>query len=93
MGQFALAAAIAWIVKIFVWVVIIDVVLTFIPSIDRRSPFVKLIRGITEPLYRPIRKIIPTVRLGDVGLDLSPIIVILGVQLIGYFLISLLTRA
>ncbi len=90
MGQQALVTAIYWIVKILTWIVIIDVILTFIPTIDRRSPFVKLIRGITEPMYRPIRKLIPTVRIGDVGLDLSPVIVILGIQFIGILLIRVL---
>lgn len=90
MGQHALILAIYWIVKILTWIVIIDVILTFVPSIDRRSPFVRLIRSITEPMYRPVRRLIPMVRVGDVGLDLSPIIVILGIQLIGSLLISLL---
>lgn len=92
MGQAAIVAAIYWIVRILTWIIFIDVILTFIPSVDRRSPFVKLIRGITEPMYRPIRKVIPTVRLGDAGLDLSPIIVILGIQLIGSLLIKVLFR-
>ena len=90
MGQRALVTAIQWIVEILTWIVIIDVILTFFPTVDRRSPFVRFIRGITEPMYRPVRRLIPTVRLGDVGLDLSPIVVILGIQLIGSLLINVL---
>ena len=85
-----LVTLIYWVVWALTWIIIIDAILTFFPTVDRRSPYVKLIRGITEPMYRPIRKVIPTVRLGDVGLDLSPIIVILGIQLIGSLLIKVL---
>lgn len=93
MGQQTLVVAIRWIVEILTWIVIIDVILTFFPTIDRHNPFVRLIRSITEPMYRPVRKLNPTVRLGDVGFDLSPIIVILGIQLIGSVLIIMLSGA
>jgi YggT family protein len=93
MGQTVLVRAIRWVVEILTWIVIIDAVLTFVPSVDRRSPIVKLIRGITEPIYRPIRKVIPPFRMGDVGLDLSPIIVIVGLWLVGSLLIKLLTAS
>ena len=33
---------------------------------------------ITDPLLSPLRRIIPPVRLGSVGLDLTPTIVIFG---------------
>jgi len=71
------------------WIVIIDCVLTFIPSIDRRNPIVMAIRSITEPMYRQVRRFIPTVRTGDVGLDLSPLIVILALNLIRYILVQI----
>ena len=90
MSQALLVMAIRGVVEVLTWIVIIDAVLTFLPTIDRRNPIVKLIRSITEPIYRPIRKVIPPVRMGDVGLDLSPIIVILGLQLVGWLLINLL---
>jgi YggT family protein len=37
---------------------------------------------ITEPVLGPLRRAIPPVRLGVAALDLSPLIVILGLQLI-----------
>lgn len=37
---------------------------------------------ITDPVLGPIRRAIPPVRLGSVALDLSPIIVIFGVQIL-----------
>jgi len=90
MTQFMLEVAISYAVEIMVWIVIIDAVLTFIPSIDRRNPIVMLLRGITEPIYRQVRRIIPMVRMGVVGLDLSPIIVIIGLQIIRYILLRII---
>jgi len=37
---------------------------------------------ITEPVLGPIRRVMPTIGFGGMGLDLSPIIVIFGVQLL-----------
>lgn len=90
MSRVILAVAINYAVEIMVWIVIIDAVLTFIPSIDRRHPIVMLLRGITEPIYRQVRRVIPTVRMGEVGLDLSPIIVIIGLQIIRHILLRII---
>lgn len=36
----------------------------------------------TEPVLGPVRGVIPTVGVGGMGLDLSPIVVIIGVQIL-----------
>lgn len=38
--------------------------------------------SITEPVLGPLRRAIPALRMGGMGLDLSPIIVVLGLQLL-----------
>lgn len=43
----------------------------------------------TEWLLGPIRRVVPALRLGGAALDLSPLIVIVGIQLLSGFLISL----
>ena len=40
---------------------------------------------LTEPLLGPIRRTIPPVRLGAMGLDLSPFILIVGIRIIQLF--------
>jgi YggT family protein len=45
---------------------------------------------ITEPVLGPIRRVMPTIGFGGMGLDLSPIIVIFAVQLL---IIPTLSRA
>lgn len=41
-----------------------------------------LTMSLTEPLLGPLRRALPPIRLGNVGLDLSPIIVIFGLQIV-----------
>jgi YggT family protein len=36
----------------------------------------------TEPVLGPLRRTIPPVRIGNMGLDLSPIILFIGLQLL-----------
>lgn len=40
------------------------------------------LRRITDPVLGPLRSAIPPIRLGAMALDLSPIIVIVGVRLL-----------
>ncbi|MCL4448675.1 MAG: YggT family protein [Actinobacteria bacterium] len=40
-------------------------------------PLTKVLFDLTEPVLRPVRKILPPVQLGGVGLDLSFLVVLL----------------
>ena len=42
----------------------------------------ELLYTITEPVLGPIRRIMPPVGIGGMGLDLSPIVVIIGIQIL-----------
>jgi YggT family protein len=39
------------------------------------------VRAIVDPILRPIRSVIPPLRLGGFGLDLSPLIAIIGLNI------------
>ena len=69
------------IIDIYVWVIILSAVLSWLVAFDiinMRNRFVYLVgdalNRITEPVYQPIRRFLPDMG----GLDLSPLIVILG---------------
>ena len=69
------------IIDIYVWVIILSAALSWLVALDivnMRNRFVYLVgdalNRITEPVYRPIRRFLPDMG----GLDLSPLIVILG---------------
>lgn len=46
------------------------------------APVFSFLYSITEPVLGPIRRAIPPLRMGAMGLDLSPLIVIFGFQII-----------
>lgn len=71
-------------INILIWIIIIDAILSWIPSVDRRNPVVSLLRAITEPIYRPIRRVLPPSRTGYV--DLSPLIAIILLDVLAILL-------
>lgn len=81
MGSFILifnmVISLAW------WIIIIQAVMSWLISfnvLNVRQPFVYQIwsglNRITEPVYRPIRNLLPSMG----GLDITPIIVLLGLS-------------
>ena len=77
-------------VKLLTLLVLIRVLLTWVPSVDYGHPLIRLIVRITDPILVPVRRVLPPMG----GLDLSPIIAILLLNLAGQllhqFLVSLL---
>ena len=60
------------------------IILSWFP-ISEDSPFASIfsfLYAITEPVLGPIRRLLPPMGMGGMGLDLSPIIVIFGMQLV-----------
>lgn len=68
------------------WLVIIAALVSWV-SPDPRNPIVRFLYRTTEPILRPFRKILPPSRTG--GIDLSPILVILLIYFLRYFLSGL----
>ncbi len=70
--------------------VLVRVLLSWVPSVDYGHPLISLIVRITDSILQPIRRLLPPVG----GLDLSPIIAILLLNLVGQllhqFLVSIL---
>jgi YggT family protein len=46
------------------------------------ASIVGVLYTVTEPVLGPVRRAVPALRMGGMGLDLSPIIVVLAVQLV-----------
>lgn len=81
---------------IIFWVVLISVILSWLVAfkvINLDNPAMRrvydFINGLTERMYRPIRKVIPTVY---GGIDISPVIVLVILQVINYTLWWLSSR-
>ena len=67
------------------WIVVVArIVMEWIP-VSYDHPVARLrsvLRSATEPVLGPLRAVIPPVRLGGAGLDLSPIILLVGLILL-----------
>lgn len=75
---------IAYVVEAYVIVLIARALLSWVPA--RPGTFlyhvVRALDVVTEPVLRPVRKILPTVRMGGMGIDLSIIVVIVIAELV-----------
>ena len=70
--------------QLYLIAIFVRIVLSWFP-IDPDGPvatFHGLLHLLTEPLLGPLRRILPAVRFGTVALDLSPIVVIIGAQVL-----------
>jgi YggT family protein len=79
-----------YLLTLYVWVIIAAVIFSWLIAfnvINSYHPFVRTLwqalMAVTEPLLRPIRQFMPD--LG--GLDISPIILFLAIQLMQWWLI------
>lgn len=70
-------------IQIYIWIIIISAILSML-QVDPRQPVVEIINRLTEPAFSFIRKKMPFVVVG--GLDLSPLVLIIGLQLISSLL-------
>jgi len=74
--------------EIYKWVIIIAALISWVNP-DPYNPIVRFLYSITEPVFRPIRRLIGY-RLGPI--DISPIIVILVIIFIQSFLVRTLIK-
>jgi len=82
---YALFSIVDMILQLLVWIIIIQVILSWLVAfnvIKLQSNFVRTIvetlDRVTTPLYRPIRKMMPDFG----GIDFSPIVLILAIQIL-----------
>ena len=73
------------VVRLLSLAILVRVLLSWIP-IDRNGRFAEIILQITEPVVGPIRKVLPT--LG--GLDFSPMIAMILLEMVRTVVINLL---
>jgi YggT family protein len=82
-----IAALLIEVLEIYKWIVILAVIVSWLVAfnvINVRNNFVstvlRILYALTEPVFRQVRKVIPPVA----GLDLSPILVFLGIWFLQY---------
>jgi len=75
------------IATLYIWVIIIASFLSFVRP-DPNNPIVQILYRLTEPVFSFIRKKFPFVLVG--GIDLSPLVIVFGLQFIDIVLRSIL---
>ena len=81
---------ICFVLDIAFWSIIIWIVLSYVVSFGRLSfdhpvrRFYDLMSRLIEPVLRPIRNLIPPLRIGGAALDLSPLVLIIGIQVMRF---------
>jgi YggT family protein len=79
----AIANILDIVLSLYMWIVIIAALISWVNP-DPYNPIVRFLYSVTEPVFRPIRRLIGS-RLGPI--DISPLVVILAIMFIQRFLI------
>ncbi len=84
----AIASVIDIVLTLYVWAVILQAIISWVNP-DPFNPIVRFLYQITEPLFYRIRRIIP---LNFGGIDITPVVVIIGITFIKTFFIASLQQ-
>ena len=80
----ALAKVIDIALTIYMWIIVFRALISWVNP-DPYNQIVIFLYRATEPVLRPIRRILP---MSNVGIDFSPIVVILVIIFLKYFLVE-----
>ncbi len=83
-----IARVLGVVLNIYMWVIVIRALISWVNP-DPYNPIVQFLTRITEPVLRPLRKLVPT---GKLGVDLSPLIAILIIYFLEIALVDTLVR-
>lgn len=75
--------------NVYAWLVIARALVSWFSN-DLGNPVVRLLHQTTEPLLRPLRQLLSPGGIG--GIDISPILAIVLIQIVKYLLITLAYR-
>jgi len=80
----SIAEVIGIILNLYMWVIIIRALISWVNP-DPYNPIVQILYKITEPVLHPVRRLVP---MYNMGIDLSPLIVILIIIFLRSFLVA-----
>jgi len=83
-----IAKVLGVVLNIYMWVIIIRALLSWVNP-DPYNPIVQFLTRVTEPVLRPLRKLVPAYRL---GIGLSPLIAILIIYFLEIAVVETLVR-
>lgn len=71
--------------EVLKWLIIIRAVMSWFVSSTTNNLFVEVVRGVTEPILRPIANIIPDMG----GVDVSPVVAFLAIVFLQQLVLNL----
>ena len=85
----AVALVLGSLLNLYFWIVIIAAVLTWVRP-DPYNPIVRTLRTLTEPVFYRVRKWLPFTY--SSGMDFSPVVVLLAIELFNRIVITSLAQ-
>jgi len=83
----ATAQILNMVLNIYMWIVIIAALISWVNP-DPYNPIVKFLYRATEPVFQRVRRVAPPMG----GIDLSPLVVLLAIYFLQYFLVTTLLQ-
>lgn len=80
----ALARLLHLVLEAYFWIIIARAILSWVNP-DPYNPIVRFLHRVTEPVLRPIRYRLPTIAM---GLDLSPVVVLLAIKIVEWVVVD-----
>lgn len=72
-------------ITIYIWIILIQVLISWLITFEvinvnnsKAQSLIVLLKKATDPVFKPIQKVVPTIG----GIDITPILVILGLSLL-----------
>jgi YggT family protein len=84
----AIATLLDMILTLYMWIIIIRALISWVNP-DPYNPIVQFLYKVTEPVLAPIRRLLPT---GRIGIDFSPLIVLFIIIFIKQAVIATLSQ-
>ncbi len=84
----ALAKIFDIVFTVYMWMIIFRAVISWVNA-DPYNKIVIFLYRVTEPVLYPVRRILP---LRNIGIDISPIVVILVILFLQYFLVETIVQ-
>jgi len=71
------------VLQIYYLILIVRIVLSWVPSVPEPvRPLARGVRAVTDPLLIPLRGLIPSIRMGAMAIDVSPILLFLAIVIL-----------
>jgi YggT family protein len=69
--------------QVYYLILIVRIVLSWVPSVPEPvRPIARAVHAVTDPLLIPLRGLIPSIRMGAMALDVSPILLFVAIVIL-----------